>query len=191
MLDYVSSRMRIIFALVALAVISGCIGTEPEAAPQTMMASTVSVTSTTQPDIACESIQDPDAADSCLYDRAASSRERRDCHRISYDNLKWKCMANIESDPDYCEKIDVLKEKDWCMWMMAFRLNDISHCAGIFDVQLESRCKHVFVKDKKADPYVCFEIANSTLADDCILHHVGLGRINPKLCYRLAAGEKK
>ncbi len=194
-------------ALIVLAVLlCGCVGTEetsttvttetPAAGATTSLNTSTTVTSETLPpemtlttvkqptgEAECMLLSDSAEADRCLYDLAYRMKDRGACNKIGGDNLKFRCLARLEDKPDYCERIDVLDEKDICYRTMAFRWNNRAYCDEIHDRQVMEKCLYDYVRDKEADPYVCFLLTNSTLHDRCMMQHIELERINPNLCY--------
>ncbi len=130
----------------------------------------------------CTSKTTTEERDQCFYDKAISEKQPNACSDIEYQNLKYRCRAVIESKPAFCERIDVLKDKDWCNYMMAFKLSNATYCMNTFTLEIKDKCIYNFLKDKKADPFMCFDIVNTTLKDECIIYHISLGRIKPNLC---------
>ncbi|MBD3388198.1 MAG: hypothetical protein GF416_03885 [Candidatus Altiarchaeales archaeon] len=138
---------------------------------------------------ACMGVSDLPSRDECLYQLAARTKNTEVCGRIDDSNKGLKCRAMLENDPGLCKRVDVLEDRDWCYRMMAFKWNDIGYCDMIRTQQIKDKCAFDYVKDKKPDPYRCFQMIDARLRDECILLHVGLDRINPRLCHLITDPE--
>lgn len=151
--------------------------TVPEAQPTTTVPFILSSDATD-----CEGYEG-DTLNTCLYELAPRLKDKSLCYKIGEDNVKLACLARLEDSPQFCKKIDVLRERDYCFRTMAFKWNKILYCDEIKDKSINDKCVHDFVLYKKPDPYRCFNIFDTGLRDSCILHHVGIDRINPSLCH--------
>ena len=127
--------------------------------------------------------------DTCFFEKAYKSKDRGLCNKITDDNMKFRCIARVEKNPRFCDKIDLFKVKDQCLWDMAYGLNDLSYCKMIFQSNLRENCIYSFVKDKEPNPFECLDLTNVTLRDKCIFYHVGIKTlsdkpyIDPSLCH--------
>jgi len=135
----------------------------------------------------CMALGNATIKDLCLYDIAGRDKNIKVCDSITDGNTMLKCKAHLEDKPEYCDQIDLLTDKDWCFRMMAFKWNKLDYCNAIFTQSLKDKCVLDFVKDKKPDPYMCFQILDNDMRDACILYHIDLynktgAGIKPTLC---------
>jgi hypothetical protein len=136
---------------------------------------------------ACAPLENATLRDLCFYDQAGRSKDMTVCDKIADGNFRYRCRARLEENSDYCESIDTLTDKDWCFRMMAFKWNKIKYCKMVFYQGRKDKCVLDYVKDKKPDPYECFQITDSAMRDDCIYFHIDLydrtgAGIKPTLC---------
>jgi len=183
--------------LVLMVLVAGCMeGESPgqDPAPKTTIKAPAAPPTTVALGT-CDNMPEGEARDKCLYEFARSTKDRKSCNAIEYDNLKFRCLAAVEKDDRHCEKIDIYQEKDDCLWDMAFGKNDLSYCKAIYQQQVRDRCVFNFVSYKKANPMECLDLVNITLKDRCIFDHIGKTAPNgkpwiaPKLCYLIADPE--
>jgi hypothetical protein len=208
-------RYEIILPIIVVIFVAGCMGQDTQSADNasttSILASPISTTAgsgnikttTTESDeeemptttmvrvpaniTNCLVLDNVTIRDACFFDAAGKDKDASACEKIEYNNLKLKCMARLQDNPDYCDKIDRLSEKDWCYRMMAFKWNQMRYCKMVFAAPIRDKCILDFVRDKKPDPYECFQIVNSRIKDECIYYHIdvynrtGAG-IKPKLC---------
>lgn len=139
----------------------------------------------------CLTLENETVRDVCFYDAAGAAKDMAACDKIQGKNLQLKCRARIIDDPEYCDQVDALSQKDWCYRMMAFKWNKLEYCKAIYYQKVKDKCILDFVKDKvKRDfpkPYECFQIVDSGMRDDCIYYHIDLynrtgSGIKPVLC---------
>jgi hypothetical protein len=135
----------------------------------------------------CTTLDNATIRDVCLFDPAGRNKDMNVCGQIESKNIQLKCKARLEDNSEYCDQIDTLGEKDYCYRMMAFKWNKISYCKMAFYQGIKDKCTLDFVRDKKADPYECFQIASAGMRDECIYYHIDLynktgAGIKPTLC---------
>ncbi|MFH0862694.1 MAG: hypothetical protein V1875_06675 [Candidatus Altiarchaeota archaeon] len=135
----------------------------------------------------CQKEANATIRDACFFDAAGREKDISICAKIDSKNTRLKCQARLEDDSAYCDDVDVQVEKDFCYRMMAFKWNKLNYCKGIFYAQIRDKCVLDYVRDKKPDPYECFQIVDSAMRDECIYYHVDLydrtgAGIKPTLC---------
>jgi hypothetical protein len=71
--------------------------------------------------------------------------------------------------------------------LMAFKWNKLTYCKAAYYASIRDKCVLDYVRDKKPDPYECFQIVDTGMRDACIYYHVDLynrtgAGIKPTLC---------
>lgn len=114
----------------------------------------------------CRSIQEQLLRDQCYYDFAARDGSPSICTYI-YDSIKKQmCMAASQREPALCMELQLAVSRDKCMQDLAYAAGDASACVYISNQEEKDWC-HYILANKLKDISLCAPIRNPERMQKC------------------------
>ncbi|MFH0860619.1 MAG: hypothetical protein V1921_05415 [Candidatus Altiarchaeota archaeon] len=107
----------------------------------------------------CLRISEEVKRDECYFSAAIYEKRNETCESINANSSKFRCLAIINTDSNYCALIENQNGRDWCY-------QKVLDCGKINSTRVIDQC-YLVVAPKKFDPQVCNLISDSDVRNQC------------------------